>query len=96
MFDRQADPYAGYLHDLLVHYQGKMPLMITEFGVPSSLGSAHIGTLGRSQGDHTEQLPSWPGAPTLYVRRVHGNHYQALGPAPAEVATTPAPPPAGG
>lgn len=55
VFDRQADPYAGYLHDLLVHYQGKMPLMITEFGVPSSLGSAHDGTLGRSQGDHSEQ-----------------------------------------
>src|SRR5260370_33139941 len=31
-----------------------MPLMITEFGVPSSLGSAHPGTVGRSQGDHTE------------------------------------------
>jgi hypothetical protein len=36
------------------HHQGVMPVMITEFGVPSSLGSAHAGTLGRSQGNHTE------------------------------------------
>lgn len=53
--DGHADPYAAYLHDLLLHFKGKMPVMITEFGVPSSLGSAHNGTLGRSQGDHTEQ-----------------------------------------
>ena len=32
-----------------------MPLLVTEFGVPSSLGSAHHGPLGRDQGDHTEQ-----------------------------------------
>ena len=32
-----------------------MPLLITEFGVPSSLGSAHLGPLGRDQGAHTEQ-----------------------------------------
>ena len=54
VFDGHVDPYAGYLHDLLVHFKGTMPVMITEFGVPSSLGSAHDGTLGRSQGDHAE------------------------------------------
>ncbi len=54
MIDGHADPYAGYLHALKVHFRGRMPLMITEFGVPSSLGSAHTGTLGRSQGDHSE------------------------------------------
>ena len=54
-FDGHADPYAAYLHEMLVHFKGVMPVMITEFGVPSSLGSAHNGTLGRSQGDHTEQ-----------------------------------------
>lgn len=54
MIDGHADPYAAYLHALQVHFRGVMPLMITEFGVPSSLGSAHTGTLGRSQGDHSE------------------------------------------
>jgi hypothetical protein len=29
--------------------------MITEFGVPSSLGTAHNGPLGRGQGDHSER-----------------------------------------
>ena len=32
-----------------------MPLLVTEFGVPSSLGSAHDGAAGRDQGAHTEQ-----------------------------------------
>ncbi len=32
-----------------------MPLLTTEYGVPSSLGAAHVGPLGRDQGDHTEQ-----------------------------------------
>jgi hypothetical protein len=53
-FGGRVDPYAGYLHDLLLHHRGVMPVMITEFGVPSSPGSAHSGPLGRSQGDHTE------------------------------------------
>ena len=33
----------------------RLPVMITEFGVPSSIGSAHEGPLGRDQGDHSEQ-----------------------------------------
>jgi hypothetical protein len=48
-----ADPYRAYLLDLKAHHAG-MPLMITELGVPGSLGSAHIGTLGRDQGHHDE------------------------------------------
>ena len=32
-----------------------MPVMITEFGVPSSIGSAHMGPRGRAQGGHSEQ-----------------------------------------
>ena len=32
-----------------------MPLLITEFGVPSSIGTAHHGTNGRDQGEHSEQ-----------------------------------------
>jgi len=50
----RADPYAGYLAALKKHHAG-MPTMITEFGVPSSIGSAHNGTLGRDQGGHSEQ-----------------------------------------
>jgi hypothetical protein len=49
----RADPYAGYLNQLREHHRG-MPVLITEFGVPSSLGSAHTGPLGRDQGDHDE------------------------------------------
>jgi hypothetical protein len=50
----RVDPYAGYLADLREHH-GSVPVMITEFGVPSSIGSAHNGPLGRSQGNHSEQ-----------------------------------------
>lgn len=49
-----ADPYAGYLAALRAHH-GAMPVMITELGVPSSIGSAHEGPLGRDQGGHSEQ-----------------------------------------
>lgn len=50
----RADPYAGYLAALKKHH-GSIPTLVTEFGVPSSIGSAHHGPLGRSQGDHSEQ-----------------------------------------
>ena len=50
----RADAYAGYLADLRRHF-GDLPLLVTELGVPSSLGSAHVGTLGRDQGEHSEQ-----------------------------------------
>jgi hypothetical protein len=52
--DGQHDPYAGYLHDLRAYHKG-MAVMISEFGVPTSLGVAHRGPLGRDQGDHSEQ-----------------------------------------
>ncbi len=48
------DPYAGYVAELRDHYAGVMPLLVTEFGVPASLGSAHVGNLGRDQGAHPE------------------------------------------
>jgi hypothetical protein len=51
--DGVIDPYRAYLADLQRHHGG-MPVMISEFGVPSSLGSAHRGTNGRDQGHHTE------------------------------------------
>ncbi|GIE96215.1 hypothetical protein Ari01nite_36800 [Paractinoplanes rishiriensis] len=50
----RVDPYAGYLAALRKHHAA-MPTLITEFGVPSSIGSAHSGPLGRNQGGHTEQ-----------------------------------------
>ncbi len=49
-----GDPYAGYLAALRAHHAG-MPVMITEFGVPSASGLAHYGPLDRDQGDHSEQ-----------------------------------------
>jgi hypothetical protein len=50
----RPDPYAGYVAALKRHH-GQMPTLITEFGVPSAIGSAHNGPLGRSQGDHSER-----------------------------------------
>ncbi|MBD8868066.1 hypothetical protein [Nocardioides donggukensis] len=51
----EPDRYAGYLASLQEHFAGTMPLLVTEFGVPASLGSAHLAPAGRDQGDHTEQ-----------------------------------------
>jgi len=51
----EADRYAGYLVSLKNHFNGTMPLLVTEFGVPSSLGSAHRGTRARDQGGHSER-----------------------------------------
>jgi hypothetical protein len=48
------NPYSGYLHDLRVHHKG-IPLIVAEFGVPSSRGMAHYGPLNRNQGMHTEK-----------------------------------------
>jgi hypothetical protein len=50
----KPDAWAGYLRELRDHHAGT-PVMITEFGVPSSLGVAHLGTNGRDQGNHSEQ-----------------------------------------
>ena len=48
------DAWTAYLRTLQAHHAG-IPVMITEFGVPSSLGSAHAGTEGRDQGGHSER-----------------------------------------
>lgn len=50
----RPDPYAGYLNALRRHHT-RMPVLVAEFGVPSSLGIAHRGPLGRDQGGHSEQ-----------------------------------------
>ena len=53
--DGEVDPFEAYLLALQAHHASAgLPLMVTETGVPSSLGSAHVGTLGRDQGGHSE------------------------------------------
>ncbi|WP_312475980.1 hypothetical protein [Neobacillus sp.] len=44
--------YAGYLHDLLAAHQ--MPVLVAEFGVPSSRGLTHKNPYGMNQGFHSE------------------------------------------
>jgi len=46
--------YLGYLKDLKAHYEG-IPLLIAEFGVPSSWGSAHLTPSGMHHGGLTEE-----------------------------------------
>ncbi len=53
-YDGRTDPYAGYLTALRDHH-AEMPLLVTEFGVPSSAALARYEPLGRGQGDHSEQ-----------------------------------------
>ena len=69
----RSDPYAGYVAALRRHHPD-MPTLITEFGVPSSIGSAHNAPLGRTQGDHSEAAddrrpPPWTVAETAHDRR---------------------------
>jgi hypothetical protein len=47
--------YLGYLKDLKNHYKN-IPLVIAEFGVPSSWGSAHQSFSGMHHGGHTEEM----------------------------------------
>lgn len=53
--DHRGEPnsYAGYLHDLIG--STAQPVVIAEFGVPSSRGIAHRDVHGRDQGRHTER-----------------------------------------
>jgi hypothetical protein len=48
------DPYAAYLRELKAHHSGQA-VMVSEFGVPTGIGVAHLGPLGRDQGNHSEQ-----------------------------------------
>jgi len=50
----RPDTYRAYLRKLKAYHRG-MPVMVTEFGVPSSIGLAHLGNLGRDQGGHDEK-----------------------------------------
>lgn len=46
--------YFGYLQEL-VAYHGDMPVIISEYGVPSSRGNAHLQPQGWHHGGHDEQ-----------------------------------------
>jgi hypothetical protein len=48
------DSYLGYITDLKNHYEG-IPLVIGEFGVPSSWGSAHQSYSNMNHGGYSEQ-----------------------------------------
>jgi hypothetical protein len=50
----EADPYQTYLRRLKA-YHADMPVIIAEFGVPSSWGIGHTEWLGRDQGGHNEK-----------------------------------------
>lgn len=45
--------YYGYLHELVEHH-GAMPVVISEYGVPSSRGNAHVQPQGWNHGGHSE------------------------------------------
>jgi hypothetical protein len=54
--DGQPDPYRGYIRALRDHHAAAgVPVLISEFGVPSSFGAAHFGPRGRDQGGHSER-----------------------------------------
>jgi hypothetical protein len=52
--DGSLNNYAGYLNDLKIHHRG-MPLIIAEYGLPSSRGNSHQTPLGLDQGGHDEE-----------------------------------------
>ena len=50
------DAYLAYLRLLRQHHAAAgIPTLISEFGVPSSIGAAHYGTSGRTQGNLSER-----------------------------------------
>jgi len=49
----KSNPYRAYLKDLLGEYT--VPVIVAEFGVPTSRGVAHNSTIGYNQGGMTEE-----------------------------------------
>ncbi|MFQ3544065.1 hypothetical protein Q7A53_08255 [Halobacillus rhizosphaerae] len=70
--DSNMDSYEKYLKNLKQYHKG-MPIMITEFGVPSSLGNAHHGPKGRDQGGHSEEEQGKMDAAML--KEIHAEDY---------------------
>jgi hypothetical protein len=49
----EKNNYAGYLNELIASH--KMPVLVAEFGVPSSRGLTHKNAFGMDQGFHSEE-----------------------------------------
>lgn len=62
--------YQGYLTDLKQHYSG-IPLIIAEFGVPTSWGSAHLSPTGMDHGGISEEEQGF------HTYRMFSNIYDA-------------------
>lgn len=52
-YEGQKNNYAGYLNELIAAH--KMPVLVAEFGVPSSRGLTHKNAFGMNQGFHSEE-----------------------------------------
>ena len=48
-----SNPFLGYVQDLKAYHQG-IPLVISEFGLPSAMGIAHFSPAGFDEGGKTE------------------------------------------
>ncbi|WP_409274069.1 hypothetical protein V1499_04305 [Neobacillus sp. SCS-31] len=68
--DAEGNPnnYAGYLNELIKEHI--MPVVVAEFGVPSSRGLTHSNPFGMGQGKHSEQEQGKINA-TLFKSIVH-------------------------
>jgi len=49
-----SNPFLGYLRDLKASHRG-LPLLITEFGIPSSIGIGHFSPAGFDEGGKSEE-----------------------------------------
>ncbi len=77
--DYGPNSYLGYLHALRQHY-GDIPLIIAEYGVPSSWGNAHYAQSGMHHGGHDEtQQGEYAGRmlENIYDARCAGGMYFA-------------------
>lgn len=68
----KVDTYKAYLQQLKAHHKN-MPIMVTEFGVPASWGTAHLGNLERNQGGHREMRQGEIDA--ALMREIHEEGY---------------------
>ncbi len=48
------NPFLGYLRDLKRYHQG-IPLLVTDYGIPTSLGVGHFSPAGFNEGGRTEE-----------------------------------------